>query len=136
MTSLEISILAGGVAAFAGALTGVMALSGAMTPDLSGGQGKASLDGRLTLGSYLLASHAITAAALWQAPTIGSCLAASLGAGWLGAAAASLIAMMSQPDRPVRRIAHTAFRAAVGFALVSPLWSYVEIMKRHAAMAG
>ena len=86
------------------------------------------------VGAYLLGSHGVTAAALWQAPKIGSCMAAALGAGWLGAAAAGLIALMAAPERPGRRAAAAAFRAAVGFALLAPLWGYVQLMR--AATAG
>lgn len=136
MTALDASLLSGGIAAFAGAFAGVMALSGLLTIETGGAAGRPSLDARLTVGAFLLAGHALTAAALWQAPTIGACMAASLAAGWLGAAAAGLIGLMSASERALQRMLVVAFRALVGFALAAPLWSYLEIIKRHAAIAG
>jgi hypothetical protein len=85
VSGLEIALVLGGLAAFAGAAVGMLALGGWDAADLGFSPPSGQ---RLTIGAYLLASHAVTAATLWQAPKIGSCLAAGLGAGWLGAAAA------------------------------------------------
>lgn len=131
MSGLEIALVLGGLAAFAGAVTGMLTLGGWDAADLGFSPPSSQ---RLTVGAYLLASHAVTAAALWQAPKIGSCLAAGLGAGWLGAAAAGLIALMAAPERPGKRAAAAGFRALVGLALLAPLWGYVQLMR--AASAG
>jgi hypothetical protein len=132
--ALEVALLAGGIAAFAGAMTGAMILGGQIrlsSPDASQ-EPPLPLDTRLAMGAFLLASHAIAAASLWQVPTIGACLAAGLGTGWIGAAAAALVGLMTRPQPFKRRLAGAAFRAAVGLALVAPLWGYVTIMRMHA----
>jgi hypothetical protein len=132
--ALEAALLAGGVAAFAGAMVGAMILGGQLrlsSPDTPS-EPPLPLDARLAIGAFLLASHAIAAASLWQVPTIGACLAAGLGTGWIGAAAAGLIGLMSRPQPFRRRLAGVAFRAATGFALIAPLWGYVTIMRVHA----
>ena len=134
--ALQMAIFGGGVAAFAGAMVGVMILAGTLrigapTPDGS----KPEMDGRLTVGAFLLASHAIAAASLWQFPTIGACIAAGLGAGWIGMAAGGLVALMGQPDRVKARVGGVALRAAVGFGLIAPLWAYAQIMRVHAMNA-
>lgn len=135
MDGLKISLIAGAVAALAGIMAGALAMLGT---DLSGaapgeGDPPAPLDQRLGVGAFLLSSHAITAAALWQLPTVGSCIAAGLGAGWMGAAAAGLIGMLSQPTGNLgMRAVHVVVRAAIGVALLSPLWAYVKIMQFQA----
>ncbi|MBC6982587.1 hypothetical protein [Caulobacter sp. 17J80-11] len=131
MSGLEIALVLGGLAAFAGAAVGMLALGGWDAADLGFSPPSGQ---RLTIGAYLLASHAVTAATLWQAPKIGSCLAASLGAGWLGAAAAGLIALAAAPANPAKRARAAAFRAAMGLALLAPLWAYVQLIR--AATAG
>jgi hypothetical protein len=132
MTPLNAALLAGGAAAFAGALAGVLALSGALsleprTPAAT----PLSHEGRRSLGAFLLASHAVAAAALWQVPTVGACMAASLGAGWIAASTASFLTMLTRNDHLVRRSVTVAARAALGVALLSPLWAYVQVMRLH-----
>lgn len=133
MVGLHASLLAGGVGAFAGAMAGVLTLIGVelLGPGAPGAPA-APLDRRLAVGAYLLSSHVIAAAAIWQMPTVGSCIAAGLGAGWMGAAAAGMVGMMSQADRIGARMAHIMIRAAIGIALLAPLWAYVRIMQAHA----
>jgi len=128
---LELALLAGSVGSFAGAMAGVLTLTGL---DLSGGPeaAPAPIDRRLAAGAFLLSSHAIAAAAIWQLPTVGSCVAAGLGAGWMGMAAAGLVGMLTRGDRILVRLAHTGGRAAIGVALLAPLWAYVKIMQAHA----
>ena len=50
--------------------------------------------------------------------------------------AAGLVGMMSGSDRALQRVLAIVLRAALGFALAAPLWAYLEIIKRHAAMGG
>jgi hypothetical protein len=133
MRPLDAALLAGGAAAFAGALVGVLALSGKLSLEAkTPGAPHPTMESRLSLGSFLLASHALAAATLWQAPTVGACMAAALGAGWIASAAAGLVVLMSKTDRVSRRSLAIALRAAVGFALLSPLWAYVQVMRLHA----
>jgi hypothetical protein len=132
MHGLAAALLAGEIAAFAGALMGVLALTGVEIlrpgePDAP----RQPLDVRYGVGAFLLAAHVLTAAALLQAPKIGACLAASLGAGWMGAAAAGAVALSVQQTRMGRRAATVALRTALGFALLSPLWAYLQLI--HAA---
>ncbi len=133
MDALHASLIAGGTGALAGVFAGGLALLGT---DLSGsshpGDPIAPLDRRLAVGAFLLSSHAIAAAALWQLPTVGSCIAAGLGAGWMGTAAAGLVGMLSSPDRIGARLAHIASRTAVGVALLAPLWAYMKLMQLQA----
>lgn len=135
MDALKISLVAGAVGALAGVMAGALAMLGT---DLSGApaqeaQPPAPLDRRLGVGAFLLSSHAIAAAALWQLPTVGSCIAAGLGAGWMGAAAAGLIGMLSQPGGGLgMRAAQVLFRAAIGVALLAPLWAYMKILQLQA----
>jgi len=130
MDALQMTLIAGGLGAFAGGMAGVLTLSGT---DLTGAGGEpAPLDRRLALGAYLLASHAVAAGALWQVPTVGSCIAAGLGAGWLGAAAAGLIALLNKPGRTTWRLAQIAGRLAIGLTMLAPLWAYVKIMQAQA----
>lgn len=129
MGGLEWSLVAGGMGAFAGAMFGVLTIGGADLFSVTGERGAAPLDRRLAIGAFLLSSHAIAAAGLWQLPTVGSCLAAALGAGWMGAAAAGLVAMMSQTDQIGLRMAHVVLRACVGLTLLAPLWAYVKLMR-------
>jgi hypothetical protein len=130
MKPIDAALLSGGVAAFAGAMTGILALSGAIGLTMRApGTPIAPPEARWGLGGFLLASHAITAAALWQAPTVGSCMAASLGAGWIAAAAAGLVALMLKTDQAPRRAVAIAIRAAIGFALFAPLWAYIQLMR-------
>jgi hypothetical protein len=130
---LAAALLAGEIAAFLGALIGVLALTGVevLRPAVEGAP-RPPLDVRLTVGAFLLAAHALTAASLLQAPKIGACLAAALGAGWMGAAAAGAVVLTLRPDRIGRRAAAAALRAAMGFALLSPLWAYVQLIRLHA----
>ena len=134
--ALQASLIAGGMASFVGALAGVMIIGGRLPTALSVGWSTPDaplppLDQRLNVGGFLLAAHAITAAALWQAPTLGSCFAAGLGAGWIGAAAAGLVGLMGRTDRLNHRVASVVFGAMVGFALMAPLWAYVQVMRMH-----
>jgi hypothetical protein len=132
MKPLEAALLAGGLAAFAGGVTGVLALAGAVgleprAPDAA----FPSREYRLSLGAFLLASHAVVAVGLWRMPTVGACMAASLGAGWMAAAAAAFVAMLASQDRLTRRAFAIACRAAIGFALMSPLWAYLQLIRLH-----
>lgn len=137
MTGLEGSLAVGGLTAFAGAMVGVMTLGGNMPSDTPADEaGPQPLDRRLTVGAYLLAAHAVAAAGLWQVPTIGACLAASLGAGWIGAGAAGLVGLMSRHDHLRRRVLTVVFRLALGFGLFAPLWAYVRLMQMHALSLG
>jgi len=133
MDGLHASLIAGAVGALAGVFAGGLALLGT---DLSGasqpGDPIAPLDRRLAVGAFLLSSHAIAAAALWQLPQVGSCIAAGLGAGWMGTAAAGLVGMLSSPDRLGQRFAHIATRVLVGIALLAPLWAYMRLMQMQA----
>lgn len=128
MSGLEWSLIAGGLGAFAGAMAGVLVISGSAVGELEPGTPPAPLDRRLSMGAFLLSSHAIAAAGLWQLPTVGSCLAAGLGAGWMGAAAAGLVGMLTQTDRIGLRMAHIVLRACVGVTLLAPLWAYVKLL--------
>ncbi len=130
MKPLDAALLSGGMAAFAGAMAGILALNGSLglAPRAQGAP-LPPLEARWGLGAFLLASHAVVAAALWQAPTVGACMGASLGAGWIAAAAAGLVALMFNPDQAPRRGLAIAFRAAMGFALFAPLWAYIQVMK-------
>lgn len=134
MDGLKLALIAGAISSLAGVMAGGLALLGT---DLTGAAANeraepAPLDRRLAVGAFLLSSHAIAAAALWQLPTVGSCIAAGLGAGWMGAAAAGLVGMLSQPERIVVRMAHIAVRAAVGVGLLAPLWAYIRLMQFQA----
>lgn len=135
MDGLKLSLVAGAVGALAGVMAGALAMLGT---DLSGAgpheaHPPAPLDRRLGIGAFLLSSHAIAAAALWQLPTVGSCIAAGLGAGWLGAAAAGLIGMLSQPGGSLgMRAVHVFMRAGIGVALLAPLWAYMKILQLQA----
>ncbi|HYE43035.1 MAG TPA: hypothetical protein VEA15_06530 [Caulobacteraceae bacterium] len=128
MSGLEWSLVAGGLGAFAGAMAGVLVISGSTVGDLEPGAAPAPLDRRLSIGAFLLSSHAIAAAGLWQLPTVGSCLAAGLGAGWMGAAAAGLVGMLTQTDKIGLRMSHIVLRACVGVTLLAPLWAYVKLL--------
>ncbi len=129
---LQAALLAGGFGAFAGAMAGVLTLIGVEIAPVRRETQPEPLDRRLSTGAFLLASHAIAAAAVWQVPTVGACIAAGLGAGWMGGAAAGLVGMMTQADRIGLRMLHIAARAGVGLALLAPLWAYVRIMNAHA----
>lgn len=134
MDGLKAALIAGAIGSLVGVMAGGLALLGT---DLSGAPAGAKpelepLDRRLAVGAFLLSSHAIAGAALWQLPTVGSCIAAGLGAGWMGAAAAGLVGMLSQPERIGVRMAHIALRAAVGVGLLAPLWAYIRIMQFQA----
>jgi hypothetical protein len=128
-TVLEYALIAGGAAAFAGAAAGVIAFSADVL-----GAGALPRQARMTLGSWILASHAITAAALWQSPKIGACMAAALGAGWIGASVASLAGMAASERGFAKAAGAAALRAGLGAALLAPLWAYVQIIRLHAAM--
>jgi hypothetical protein len=132
MDGLQASLVAGAIGSLAGLMAGGLALLGT---DLSGSaepQPIAPLDRRLAVGAFLLSSHAIAAAALWQLPTVGSCIAAGLGAGWMGAAAAGLVGMLTQPERIGVRMAHIALRAVIAVGLLAPLWAYIRVMQFQA----
>lgn len=131
MSGLEWSLVAGGLGAFAGGMAGMLTIGGSDLASLEPGAPPAPLERRLAAGAFLLSSHAIAAAGLWQLPTVGSCLAASLGAGWMGAAAAGLVAMLTRTDRIGLRMAHIALRACVGITLLAPLWAYVKLLSVH-----
>ncbi len=133
MAALQAALVAGGMGAFAGALVGALTLGGRSTagiaiPDAA----SLSFDQRISIGAFLLAGHVVAAAALWQLPTVGSCFAGGLGAGWIGAAAAGLVGLMRQSDNLPRRLLDLGFRLVVGFTLMAPLWAYVQILYRHA----
>lgn len=131
MDGLQLSLIAGGVGALAGMMAGGLAMLGT---DLSGASpheprpAPAPLDHRLAVGAFLLSSHAIAAAALWQLPTVGSCIAAGLGAGWAGSAAGGLVGLLSNPERIGPRMAHVAVRTAIGLGMLAPLWAYIRLM--------
>jgi hypothetical protein len=44
-----------------------------------------------------------------------------------------VVAATALPSGSVRRLGGAAFRAALGFALMSPLWAYLQIIRAHAA---
>ena len=69
------------------------------------------------------------AAALWRLPSVGSCIAAGLGAGWMGAAAAGVIGLVTMPDRIAHRLGHIVARFFVGVCLLAPLWAYIKLMQ-------
>jgi len=136
MIGLQASLIAGAVGALAGIMAGALAMLGT---DLSGGGPRdeappmAPLDRRLAVGAFLLAAHAIAAAAIWQLPTIGACIAAGLGAGWMGAAAAGVVGLFSQPGPGAgMRVVHVLVRAAIGAAMLAPLWAYMKLMQIQA----
>lgn len=131
MSGLEWSLIAGGLGAFAGAMAGVLSIGGSSFGSLDAEP--VALDRRLTIGAFLLSSHAIAAASLWQLPQVGACIAAGLGAGWMGAAAAGLVGMLTQTDRIGMRMAQISLRAAIGLSLLAPLWAYVKILNMGAA---
>ncbi|MBX7249053.1 MAG: hypothetical protein K1X35_08440 [Caulobacteraceae bacterium] len=133
MDGLHASLIAGAVGALAGVFSGCLALLGT---DLSGaareGDPTAPLDQRLAIGAFLLSSHAIAVAAIWQLPQVGACIAAGLGAGWMGAAAAGAIGLLSQPERVWLRVTHIVVRLCIGAALLAPLWTYMRLMQMQA----
>ena len=134
LAGLHAALIAGGLASFAGALTGALIVSGHRRVWRIADGGDAAEELRFSVGAFLLGAHAVSAAALWQIPTIGACIAAGLGFGWVGAAVGVLIGLMRRPSQPgpQARAARAAFQAAIGFALLAPLWAYVEIMRLHA----
>ena len=73
MDGLKAALIAGAIASLAGVMAGGLAILGT---DISGGSdpnaAPAPLDRRLAVGAFLLSSHAIAAAALWQLPTVGT----------------------------------------------------------------
>jgi hypothetical protein len=133
MDGLHASLIAGAVGALAGVFSGCLALLGT---DLTGAgqesEATAPLDRRLAIGAFLLSAHAIAAAAIWQLPQIGACIAAGLGAGWMGASAAGLVGLLSQPQRIWMRAAHIVVRLCIGAALLAPLWAYTRLMQLQA----
>jgi hypothetical protein len=133
MDGLHASLIAGVMGSLAGVFAGGLALLGT---DLSGaaspGDPIPPLERRLAVGAFLLSSHAIAAAALWKLPSVGACIAAGLGAGWMGAAAAGMVGMLSRPEHIASKMAHIATRAAVGVALLAPLWAYMRLMQLQA----
>lgn len=132
--ALQSALLAGGIAAFVGAMTGALFLAGADPFRLGGGEA-ASRATRLQVGTFLLSAHVTAAATLWVAPKIGACVAAGLGAGWLGAAAAGVL-LLAEAERGLARRALTVlFQAAMGVCLWSPLWAWLRVLKHHHGMA-
>lgn len=129
MDALQATLWAGGLGAFAGGMAGVLTIVGT---DLSGAGEPQPLDQRLGTGAFLLASHAMAAGAIWQVPTVGSCICAGLGAGWLGAAAAGAVAMLTRPGPVGPRAVSIAARVLVGLSMLAPLWAYVKIIRAQA----
>lgn len=135
-SGVEAALMAAGVASFLGALAGAMTLGGADPLSVFSGT-KPPWSARLYIGMFLLVSHAVTAGALVEVPKIGSCLAAALGLGWLGAGAAGLVLLAKAERALARRALAVAFQGGVGACLVWPLWAYLEIIRAHSrAFAG
>lgn len=127
LIALKLALACAGVAAFLGGCVGALMIAAARRGAASG-----VLAAGPAAGGFVLGAHAAAVAALWDAPTIGACLAAALGAGWVGAAAAALTnALLVRPFRP-RRAGAALAMAVLGAAHLFPLWVYVAIMRMHA----
>jgi hypothetical protein len=77
----------------------------------------------------MLLMHAASFTALIEAPKIGSCLAAAVGAGWLGRSAGRAIASLLARRTPRRQMILLLTEAFVGIALWAPLWIYLDLIR-------
>lgn len=84
---------------------------------------------RATFGGTLL-MHAATFTAIVEAPKIGSCLAAAVGATWLGRAAGRAVSALLTRRTSRRQIVLLMVEGAAGVCLWAPLWSYLSLIRR------
>ncbi len=91
---------------------------------------------RATYGGRVLLGHAATLAALMQPDDrIGACLAAALGSAWIGAAAARVISILVDRVATWRDLRSIGLEVALGILLWGPLWTYLRMLRRAAALA-
>jgi hypothetical protein len=69
-----------------------------------------------------------------EAPRIGSCLAAAVGAAWLGAAAGRAVSAILSRRTSRRQIVLLGAEAVAGVCLWAPLWSYLGLIRRGFAV--
>jgi hypothetical protein len=88
---------------------------------------------RATFGGTLL-MHAATFTALVEAPRIGSCLAAAVGAAWLGRSAGRAVSALLSRRTTRRQVVLLLAEAAAGVCLWAPLWNYIDLIRRGFAV--
>lgn len=130
--ALKAALLAGALAAVAGAFAGALLLGGMDLLRLAPKGERPSQATRVQVGTFLLTAHVVAAATLWVVPQVGSCVAAALGSGWIGAAAGSFVLLASAERDLLRRLLAGLLQGALGVALWSPLWTFLKIMRAHA----
>lgn len=131
--ALKTAMLAGIVASVAGAFLGALLLAGVDPMRLGRSGGGAPDQGvRLQVGTFLMAAHVAAAAALLVAPKVGSCVAAGLGAGWIGAAAGGFVLLAAAERNLAARLGAALFQAAMGAAMWAPLWTFLRVLRAHA----
>lgn len=78
----------------------------------------------------VLLMNAASFTALAEAPKIGSCLAAAVGAAWLGQAAGRAVAALLERSVGGRQIGIILVEAAAGVGLWAPLWLYLKLIRQ------
>lgn len=126
--ALRTALFAGAAAAVAGAFAGALLLGGL---DLLRTGARHAPTLRIQVGTFLLAAHVVAAATLWVVPQVGSCVAAALGSGWIGAAAGNLVLLAAAERGLLARLIAGLVQAGMGLALWAPLWAFIRVMKAH-----
>jgi hypothetical protein len=78
---------------------------------------------RATYGGLFLLPHAVTAAALGYAPSLGSVMALTLSLAWLGAAVGRAYSMVSEDIGTRHNVRAIVFEFLMGVTLALPFWS-------------
>lgn len=130
--ALKTALLAGALAAVAGAFAGALLLAGSDLLRLGPKGERLSQTTRVQVGTFLMTAHVVATATLWVVPQVGSCVAAALGSGWIGAAAGSFLLLAGAERDLLRRLLAGVVQAALGVALWSPLWAFLKVMRAHA----
>ena len=100
--ALHLASLACALGALDGAYGLIAPRGAARGPGLELAEGASQSPLRALAGARMI-SHAATLAVIWTAPAIGACMAAALGAGWLGAAAGRAISFAVERRRARER---------------------------------
>jgi hypothetical protein len=132
---IQIMLWIGMAGAALGALLGAIALTQpryALSSMGLAAERTAGLSEYRAFGGLLLASHAITAVMLFQAPRVGACFAGALAAGWFGAAFGRIVSRLR--DGGPAPWGYFALDLTLATALAAPLWSYVQLIRIHAGV--
>ena len=133
MVALELWLRLASLLTLLGALLGAYGLiaprNAGQLAGLSLGLGAAPYAPVRAVCGGILLMNAVTFTALAEAPRIGSCLAAAVGAAWLGQAAGRAVSSLLSRSPNRRQIALLLGEGVVGLALWGPLWTYLRLIR-------